>query len=242
MGGNVSGPAAAAKAKRADGRPLFDRWVGVEGAYNLIQLYQLARALAPANSFAACDHGPLGVGRGTRLEGPAGLRLDVRTGVGAGDIAASASLLSVERLYVHESVADEFTDKLGEARGRDETQLEPLLPRRHGLADLRGPARDRTGDKPERCGLCGRCKSDGRGRGGLAPRPGGLSRTGPPRRVTRRLLTATKPRARNRSPRVARWRCRSGSAGARGGNAWAQAHVCAAGDHGQGPLDYFRCA
>jgi len=53
MGGNATGLAAAARARRPDGRPLFDFWIGVEGVYNLVELYQGARALAPVNAFAA---------------------------------------------------------------------------------------------------------------------------------------------------------------------------------------------
>jgi acetyl esterase/lipase len=55
MGGNTSGLAVAlAKdAKRADGSPLFDYWVDVEGAVNVIETYAGASALAPVNEFAA---------------------------------------------------------------------------------------------------------------------------------------------------------------------------------------------
>jgi hypothetical protein len=53
MGANASGIATSLAAKRADGSPLFDYWIGVEGVYNLTELYQGARAVAPANEFAA---------------------------------------------------------------------------------------------------------------------------------------------------------------------------------------------
>ncbi|GAC1316552.1 MAG: hypothetical protein NVSMB25_02470 [Thermoleophilaceae bacterium] len=53
MGGNSSGLTAAAQAKRIDGRPLFDYWIGVEGVYNLTELYNEATLVAPINSFAA---------------------------------------------------------------------------------------------------------------------------------------------------------------------------------------------
>ncbi len=53
MGGNSTGMAAALAAKTTDGKPLFDYWVGVEGVYNLAELYQTARAVAPTNPFAA---------------------------------------------------------------------------------------------------------------------------------------------------------------------------------------------
>ena len=53
MGGNASGLAAASQGKRIDGGPLFDYWVGVEGVYNLTELYQAARVVAASgNTFA----------------------------------------------------------------------------------------------------------------------------------------------------------------------------------------------
>lgn len=53
MGGNMSGLAVAASAKRSDGRrALFDYWVAVEGVHNLIESYQEARAAALAVPFA----------------------------------------------------------------------------------------------------------------------------------------------------------------------------------------------
>ncbi|HEX8120503.1 MAG TPA: prolyl oligopeptidase family serine peptidase [Solirubrobacteraceae bacterium] len=53
MGGNMTGLGVAAKAKRADGRPLFDYWIAVEGVHNLTETYQEARTVAPVNDFAA---------------------------------------------------------------------------------------------------------------------------------------------------------------------------------------------
>jgi len=53
MGGNTAGLALAAKPKRMNGKPLFDEWVNVEGAANVLETYQGARALAPANAYAA---------------------------------------------------------------------------------------------------------------------------------------------------------------------------------------------
>jgi acetyl esterase/lipase len=53
MGGNASGLAAAAGATRADGTPLFDHWIAVEPAVNVVEIYQAARALAlSGNAFA----------------------------------------------------------------------------------------------------------------------------------------------------------------------------------------------
>jgi acetyl esterase/lipase len=55
MGGNSSGLAVAlAKdAKHADGSPLFDYWIDVEGAVNVIETYMGASALESVNTFAA---------------------------------------------------------------------------------------------------------------------------------------------------------------------------------------------
>lgn len=54
MGGNVGGYAAAdADAVRADGTPLFDHWVAVEGVHNLTQEYSIVRAIADVNPDAA---------------------------------------------------------------------------------------------------------------------------------------------------------------------------------------------
>ena len=54
MGGNTSGLIAAAKAKRpTTGKPLFDYWIDVEGATNVIETYHEASAVAPVNTFAA---------------------------------------------------------------------------------------------------------------------------------------------------------------------------------------------
>jgi pimeloyl-ACP methyl ester carboxylesterase len=49
MGGNVSGLALANQPVRADGTPLFDYWVDVEGVNDLTQEYLLARGVAPVN-------------------------------------------------------------------------------------------------------------------------------------------------------------------------------------------------
>lgn len=54
MGGNTTGLALAAQPTRADGkRPLFDWWIDVEGAANVVETYQEARAVAlSGNTFA----------------------------------------------------------------------------------------------------------------------------------------------------------------------------------------------
>jgi hypothetical protein len=54
MGGNSSGLAVASKdAVRADGSPLFDYWVDVEGVNSLTEEYLIARGIAPVNSSGA---------------------------------------------------------------------------------------------------------------------------------------------------------------------------------------------
>ena len=53
MGGNTAGLALAAKPQRSGGAPLWDEWVDVEGAANVLETYQGARALAGVNTFAA---------------------------------------------------------------------------------------------------------------------------------------------------------------------------------------------
>lgn len=54
MGGNTAGLALAEGAQRADGSgPLYDYWVNVEGATNVVETYLSARILAPANATAA---------------------------------------------------------------------------------------------------------------------------------------------------------------------------------------------
>jgi hypothetical protein len=49
MGGSISGVAVVSpEAVRADGAPLFDYWVAVEGVHNFTEEYLIARAVAPA--------------------------------------------------------------------------------------------------------------------------------------------------------------------------------------------------
>ena len=53
MGGNTAGLALAAGATRANGAPLFDYWINVEGASNVSETYQEARLVAQSgNTFA----------------------------------------------------------------------------------------------------------------------------------------------------------------------------------------------
>lgn len=54
MGGNTAGLAVAAKPTRADGSPLFDFWINIEGAANLIETYNEARLVAlSGNAYAS---------------------------------------------------------------------------------------------------------------------------------------------------------------------------------------------
>ena len=54
MGGNAAGVAVASPvAVRADGSPLFNYWVNIEGVNNLTEEYFIVRAIAPANADAA---------------------------------------------------------------------------------------------------------------------------------------------------------------------------------------------
>ncbi len=53
MGGNTAGLAAAAKAQRLNGRPLWDYWIDVEGAVNVTETYNEATLVAlSGNTFA----------------------------------------------------------------------------------------------------------------------------------------------------------------------------------------------
>jgi acetyl esterase/lipase len=55
MGGNASGLAVAARAKRSTGAPLFDQWFDVEGAVNVIEIYTAARTLAATGNALAAN-------------------------------------------------------------------------------------------------------------------------------------------------------------------------------------------
>jgi hypothetical protein len=53
MGGNATGMAAALDTRRPNGEPLWDYWIGVEGVYNLIELYEAANAGQAISPFVA---------------------------------------------------------------------------------------------------------------------------------------------------------------------------------------------
>ncbi len=68
MGGNTAGLALAAKPKRIGGAPLYDEWVDVEGAANVIETYLGARQLASVNEFAAHAQADIEAEMGGTLE------------------------------------------------------------------------------------------------------------------------------------------------------------------------------
>jgi hypothetical protein len=69
MGGNASGMAVASPdAVRADGTPLFDYWVDVEGANNLIEEYLIIRGVAPVNAGAVVAQAEIEEEAGGSLE------------------------------------------------------------------------------------------------------------------------------------------------------------------------------
>lgn len=69
MGANASGVAVASPdAMRADGSPLFDYWVAVEGVHNLTEEYLIARAVAPANAGGAVAQAEIEEENGGSLE------------------------------------------------------------------------------------------------------------------------------------------------------------------------------
>jgi acetyl esterase/lipase len=90
MGGNASGLAAASQAKRIDGGPLFDYWVGVEGVYNLTELYQAARVVAlSGNTFAQRAQADIEAETGGPYESQPGAYAERTVVQRAGDIAGS---------------------------------------------------------------------------------------------------------------------------------------------------------
>jgi hypothetical protein len=139
MGGNASGLAAALKAKTADGRPLFDYWIDVEGVDNLTELYQQASAVAATNPFAAEAKQDIEIETGgTFAQVPQAYAQ--RTNVErAADIAASGLRGAV---LVH-AIDD------GEATYDQAQQLERAL-RGDGLrTDLYSVSRKAPGDTPD---------------------------------------------------------------------------------------------
>ena len=89
MGGNASGLALARKPLDAKGDFLYDWWFDIEGANNVIETYQEARALAPVNAFAAeAAHG-IEVEMGGTFEEKAAVYADHTNVLRITDIAAS---------------------------------------------------------------------------------------------------------------------------------------------------------
>ena len=89
MGASMTGYALTLAPKRADGRPLFDYWVAIEGAHNITETYHEARLLAPANAFAKAAVEDLEAEMGGAFE-TRGDQFRAKTNVfRAADIAAS---------------------------------------------------------------------------------------------------------------------------------------------------------
>ena len=98
--------------------------------------------------------------------------------------------VSIERIFVADQVYDPFVDAFVVAHGGDDARRQPRLGRRHGLADLAGPARH--GHRP-----CRRRRRQGRA--GAHRRPG-------PARPRPLLLRADHARGRHRRHDVLRRR------------------------------------
>lgn len=87
MGGNASGVAVASKeAVRADGKPLFDYWVDIEGVNNLTEEYLVARSIAPANSSGALAQQEIEEENGGSLEAVPGKYAEITNVARAADM------------------------------------------------------------------------------------------------------------------------------------------------------------
>lgn len=89
MGGNTAGLALAAKPTRSNGRPLWDEWVDVEGAANVLETYQGARALAAVNEFAGHAQADIEAEMGGTPEQVPQVYADRTVVLRADDVAAS---------------------------------------------------------------------------------------------------------------------------------------------------------
>jgi acetyl esterase/lipase len=90
MGGNASGLALASKATRADGSHLFDWWFDIEGAANVVETYQEARAVAQSgNAFASMAQGDIEAEMGGTFEQVPAAYLDHTVTARVDDVAAS---------------------------------------------------------------------------------------------------------------------------------------------------------
>jgi acetyl esterase/lipase len=90
MGGNTSGLAVAAKARRSNGKPLFDYWFDIEGADNVTETYNEARGLAGSgNAFANNAVADIEREMGGSFENKHDVYLERTTVNRADDIAAS---------------------------------------------------------------------------------------------------------------------------------------------------------
>jgi acetyl esterase/lipase len=90
MGGNASGLAVAARARRANGSPLFDQWFAIEPAVNVTEIYLAARTLAATgNVFAGFAQQDIEREMGGPLETRAPTYAERTVVLRAGDIRAA---------------------------------------------------------------------------------------------------------------------------------------------------------
>lgn len=100
MGGNASGLAVAAQAKRANGKPLFDYWFDIEGAANVTETYLEARALAGSgNAFAKNAVADIEQEAGGPIESKRDAYLNMTVVNRADDIAKSNPALGVVMIH-----------------------------------------------------------------------------------------------------------------------------------------------
>ena len=96
MGGNVAGVALAApEAVRADGSPLFDDWVAVEGVHNLAEEYLIVRTVAPAVPDGAIAQAEIEAENGGPIEQMPNNYLEITNVARAADYAYLKSVVLV---------------------------------------------------------------------------------------------------------------------------------------------------
>jgi pimeloyl-ACP methyl ester carboxylesterase len=96
MGGNVAGVALAApEAVRADGSPLFDDWVAVEGVHNLTEEYLVVRTVAPAVPDGAIAQAEIEAENGGPIEAVPNNYLEITNVARAADYAYLKSVVLV---------------------------------------------------------------------------------------------------------------------------------------------------
>ena len=116
MGGNMTGLAVAANAKRADGRPLFDYWIAVEGVHNVTETYHEARLAAPAVEFARITVEDIEAEMGGPFEAQASTYLE-RTNVNRVTDVAGSGVRGVILVHAYEDGTVPYNQSL-EMAGR----------------------------------------------------------------------------------------------------------------------------